>query len=134
MSAAGYPSLCRLRARATSSSYPSSPRASSCTESIAPGLTNVTDVAWERGTSLAVLAAAAGGGSQVVVWRVPVDGSAAPAAIQRPGLPGDALAVAAAPGRPLVVSAVLKDQRRLYRDNGTLFRRQGPGSSPFYPG
>ena len=102
-------------------------------EEVAPSLANVTDVAWASGTSLAVLASS--GASQVVVWTVVVDGSTAPAAVQRSGLPGSALAVAAAPDRPLTVSAVLDGVPRLYRDNGTLFRLQeGPGGSPAYPG
>jgi hypothetical protein len=100
---------------------------------VAPQLTNVTDVAWESGTGLVVLAAA-GRATQVVVWRVPVDGSTGPAAVQRPGLPGDALAVAAAPDRPLVVSAVDDGRPRLYRDNGTLFDKREPGTAPAYPG
>jgi hypothetical protein len=100
---------------------------------VAPTLTNVTDVAWESGSSLVVLAAA-GRATQVVVWRVPVDGSTAPAAVQRSGLPGDALAVAAAPDRSLVVSAQLGSRRQLYRDNGTLFAAVQPGGSPAYPG
>jgi hypothetical protein len=101
---------------------------------IAPSLSDVTDVTWESGTSLAVLASTAGS-SQVVVWTVAVDGSVGPSAVQRPGLPGDALALAAAPGRPLVVSALLDGQTRLFRDNGTLFRLQEPrGSAPAYPG
>lgn len=97
-------------------------------------LTNVTDVAWESGTGLVVLAAATGRATQVVVWRVPVDGSAAPAAVQRPGLTGDAVGVAAAPNRPLVVSARDDEQLRLYRDNGTLFVEAEPGTAPTYPG
>lgn len=100
---------------------------------IAPGLTNVTDVAWESGTGLVVVAAGAGT-KQVVVWRVPVDGSTGPSAVQRPGLTGDALAVAAAPGRPLVVSARDDQQLLLYRDNGTLFVEAEPGAEPAYPG
>lgn len=101
---------------------------------VAPGLTDVTDVVWESGTELVVLAAASGSATQVVVWRVPVDGSAAPAAVQRPGLPGDALAVAAAPDRPLVVTALKDERPLLYRDNGTLFLPTEPGSAPTYPG
>jgi hypothetical protein len=101
--------------------------------SVAPGLTDVTDVAWEDGSNLVVLAAA-GRATQVVVWRVPVDGSTAPAAVLRAGLPGDAVAVAAAPGRPLVVSALLGNRSQLYRDNGTLFAAVQPGALPAYPG
>ena len=100
---------------------------------VAPSLTDVTDVAWSSGTTLAVLASS--GASQVVAWTVVVDGSAVPEAVQRPGLPGDALAVAAAPGRPLVVSASLNGQVVLFREDGSLFRSLGvPGTAPVYPG
>ena len=101
---------------------------------IAPSLANVTDVAWESGTSLAVLATARGRATQVVVWRVPIDGSTAPVAVQRQGLQGDALAVAAAPGRTLVVSAEKDDVPQLYRDSGGLFLEAAPGTGPTYPG
>lgn len=101
---------------------------------VAPSLAGVTDVAWESGTSLAVLATSPGA-SQVVVWEVAVDGSTGPSAVQRPGLPGDAVALAAAPGRPLVVNALLDGVPRLYRDDDTLFRLETePGTAPAYPG
>jgi len=101
---------------------------------VAPTLAGVTDVAWESGTSLAVLASSPGA-AQVVVWRVAVDGSTGPQAVQRPGLPGDAVALAATAGQPLVVSAVLDGKARLYRDDGTLFRLESsPGTAPAYPG
>lgn len=101
---------------------------------VAPTLAGVADVAWESGTSLAVLASSPGA-SQVVAWRVAVDGSTGPAAVQRPGLPGDGVGLAAAPGRPLVVSALLDGVPRLYRDDGTLFRLEtAPGTAPAYPG
>jgi hypothetical protein len=97
-------------------------------------LAGVTDVAWESGTSLAVLASSPGA-AQVVVWRVAVDGSTGPEAVQRPGLPGDAVALAASAGRPLVVGALLDGEPRLYRDDGTLFRLEpAPGTAPAYPG
>jgi hypothetical protein len=101
---------------------------------VAPSLAEVTDVAWESGTSLAVLATSPGA-SQVVVWRVAVDGSTGPEAVQRPGLPGDAVALAATAGQPLVVGALLEGTPRLYRDDGTLFRLEdAPGTAPTYPG
>lgn len=101
---------------------------------VAPGLTNVSDVAWENGTGLVVVAAATGRATQVVVWRVPVDGSAGPVPVQRPGLKGDAVGVAAAPDRPLVVSARDDDLLKLYRDDGRLFAEAEPGTAPTYPG
>ena len=101
---------------------------------VAPMLAGVTDVAWESGTSLAVLASSPGA-AQVVVWRVAVDGSTGPEAVQRPGLPGDAVALAASAGKPLVVGALLDGVPRLYRDDGTLFRLEAsPGTAPAYPG
>ena len=101
---------------------------------VAPMLAGVTDVAWESGTSLVVLASSPGA-AQVVVWRVAVDGSTGPEAVQRPGLPGDAVALAATAGRPLVVGALLDGVPRLYRDDGTLFRLEAsPGTAPAYPG
>lgn len=100
---------------------------------VAPALTNVTDVAWESGTSLVLLAAAARA-TPVVVWRVPVDGSTGAAPVQRQGLTGDALDVAAAPGRPLVVSAAEDGETALYRDIRGLFLPTGPGTVPVYPG
>lgn len=101
---------------------------------VAPALTNVTDVAWESGTGLVVLAAATGRDTQVVAWRVPVDGSSVPSAVQRQGIKGDAVGVAAAPDRSIVVSALDDDRPQLYREIGALFVPVGPGSSPTYPG
>ena len=101
---------------------------------VAPGLTNVTDVAWRSGTSLAVLAAASPGAAQIVLWTVDVIGSTRPSVVQRQGLQGEPTGVAAAPDRPLVVSTVVDGQPRLYRDNGQLFSRSEPGSAPAYPG
>lgn len=102
-------------------------------EPVAPSLTNVTDVAWQSGTTLAVLAAT--GGQQVVLSTVVVDGSTPPVPVQRQGLQGEPVAVAAAPGRPLVVSAVFEGRPRLFRDDGRLFQLlPQPGSAPTYPG
>jgi hypothetical protein len=111
------------------------PRLTVGPDPVAPGLTDVTDVAWESGTSVVVLAASSPGATQIVVWTVDVDGSTRPAVVQRPGLEGTPTGVAAAPGRPLVVSTDVDGRSRLYRDNGTLFRQQQvPGSAPAYPG
>jgi hypothetical protein len=99
---------------------------------VVPELYDVTDVAWETGTSLVVLARQ--GGSGVAPFRVAVDGST-DEPVQRVGLPGAPESLAAAAGRPLVVSVVDEaDRRVLYRDSGALFREVGPGSAPFYPG
>ena len=101
---------------------------------VAPALTNVTDVAWRSGTTLAVLAAPTAGASQIVVWTVDVNGSTRPAVVQRPGLAGEPKSVAGAPDRPLVVSTEVDGRPRLYRDNGTYFRQSEEGSAPTYPG
>lgn len=99
---------------------------------VAPGLTDVTDVAWETSTSLVVLARSRGSG--VAPFRVSVDGS-----VEEPlrlgGLSGRPVGLAGSAGRPLVVSTVdEQDRQLLFRDSGGLFREEGPGSAPFYPG
>lgn len=100
---------------------------------VAPDLADVTDVAWESGTSLAVLArdsTAAG----LLVLQVAVDGSSS-APLQRQGVEGVPQGVAAAPGRPLVVAAAPEgDSPQVFRDDGTLFRLEASGRAPFYPG
>ncbi len=99
---------------------------------IAPALTDVTDVAWESGTSLAVLAADPNTAGLLPVV-VAVDGSSS-APVQRGGLSGTPVSLADAPGRPLTVATVQEGRSRLFRDNGALFRLQQDGSEPFYPG
>jgi hypothetical protein len=99
---------------------------------IAPALTDVTDVAWEDGTSLAVLAADPNTAGLLPV-SVAVDGSSS-TPVQRGGLSGTPVSLAAAPGRPLTVATVQDGRSRLFRDNGALFRLQQDGSEPFYPG
>ena len=89
-------------------------------------------MAWQSGTSLVAL------GSDEV------DGQLFPArsrstarsldVVQRPLVGAVAVEIAAAPGEPLVVAAQVQGERRLFRDDGTLFRQEGPGSSPAYPG
>jgi len=100
---------------------------------VAPLLRNVTDVAWESGTSLVVIAtdsSAAG----LLTLTVAVDGSSV-VPLQRQGVEGVPVSVAAAPGRQLVVEAVQEGQQpRLFLDNGVLFRPQAQGSAPAYPG
>ena len=100
---------------------------------VAPQLADVTDVAWESGTSLVVLARDAGE-SGLLTLRVAVDGSSS-APLLRQGVEGTPLALAAGPGRRLVVSAAAAGQApRLFRDDGQVFRRQALGRAPFYPG
>lgn len=103
-------------------------------EPVAPTLTDVTDVVWESGTSLVVLAASSPSAG-LLVLQVAVDGSSL-APVQRQGLQGVPRAVAAAPGRRLVVaSAVEGEPQRLFRDDGSsLFQPQAAGGAPFYPG
>jgi len=99
---------------------------------VAPALTDVTDVAWETGIVLAVLAADPETAGLLPV-RVTVDGSSA-VPVQRGGLTGTPVALAAAPDRPLTVATEEGGLSRLFRDNGALFRLQQEGGSPFYPG
>lgn len=110
------------------------PRIAVGADPVAPALTNVTDVAWQSGTTLAVLAAPSPGDSQVVLLTVDVNGSTRPVVFQRQGIEGEPRSVAAAPGRPLVVSAEVDGQSRLYRDSGQLFQDVELGSQPAYPG
>ncbi len=95
-------------------------------------LVGVTDVAWRSGTSLVALGAFEDDG-QLFPAEVAVDGSSFDV-VQRPLVGAVAVEIAAAPRQPLVVAADVEGQRQLYRDNDTLFRLLGPGSSPFYPG
>jgi hypothetical protein len=99
---------------------------------VAPLLSDVTDVAWESGTSLAVLATDPDTAGLLPV-RVAVDGSSSQP-VQRGGLSGTPASLAAAPGRPLTVATEQEGRLRLFRDNGTLFRLQQDGAAPFYPG
>lgn len=99
---------------------------------VAPALTDVNDVAWESGTSLAVLATDPNTAGLLPV-SVAVDGSSS-VPVQRGGLPGTPVSLAAAPGRLLTVATEQEGRSRLFRDNGALFRLQQDGSAPFYPG
>jgi len=100
---------------------------------VAPQLADVTDVVWESGASLVVLARDAGE-SGLLTLRVAVDGSSS-APLLRQGVEGTPLALAAAPDRRLVVSAGAAGQEpRLFRDDGQVFRREALGRAPFYPG
>ena len=100
---------------------------------VAPGLSNVTDVAWETGTSLVVLASDSSAAG-LLTLTVAVDGSSA-VPLQRQGVEGVAQSVAAAPGRPLVVAAAQEGQAtQLFVDDGVLLRPQAAGAEPFYPG
>jgi len=99
---------------------------------IAPLLSDVTDVAWESGVSLAVLAADPDTAGLLPV-SVAVDGSSSEP-VQRGGLSGTPVSLAAAPDRPLTVATEQEGRLRLFRDNGSLFRLQSDGAAPFYPG
>jgi len=102
---------------------------------IAPHLSNVTDVAWESGTSLAVLAQRDGRPS-VLAFSVAVDGSEV-TPINTTGLPTTGLeSVAAAPDESLVVGVQSTDGRaQLYREgNGQFVQQDADGRKPFYPG
>lgn len=96
-------------------------------------LVGVTDVAWDSGTSLVALGAY-DVEEELFPASVAVDGSSF-AVVQRPLVGATAVQIAAAPRRDLVVAADdAKGRRQLYRDDGTLFQREQPGGSPFYPG
>lgn len=100
--------------------------------SVAPGLTDVADVSWESGTSLVVLAPL--GTPDALPVRVSVDGSLVEP-VGTLGLVGQPQSVAAAPGRPLVVGALLDGAPVLLFEDDGLFRRQaGTGQAPAYPG
>ena len=98
---------------------------------VAPGLAGVTDVAWESGTTLVVLARF---GTQLLLpVRVAVDGSVVVSA-GRAGVVGTPTAIAAAPGRPLVLAAFDGARERLLRDDGRFFQTGPVGAKPVYPG
>jgi hypothetical protein len=99
---------------------------------VAPALSDVVDVTWESGTSLVVLAPL--GTPNRLPVRVAIDGSEVEP-VRTLGLDGEPESVAAAPGRPLVIGAVLADRRVLLVEDGGLFRLQaGTGREPAYPG
>jgi len=95
-------------------------------------LVGVTDVAWRSGTTLVALGAFEDDG-QLFPAEVSVDGSSFDV-VQRPLVGAVAVEIAAAPRQPLVVAADVEGRLQLFRDNETLFRLLGTGSSPFYPG
>ena len=98
---------------------------------VAPGLAGVTGVAWESGTTLVVLARF---GTQLLLpVRVAVDGSVVVSA-GRAGVVGTPTAIAAAPGRPLVLAAFDGARERLLRDDGRFFQTGPVGAKPVYPG
>jgi hypothetical protein len=103
-------------------------------EAVAPGLVAVTDVAWESGTSLVVLASRTGGDQPLLPWDLAVDGSTGPSPVLRPGLTGVPESLAAMPGQPLVVAVRLEGRSVLFRESGALLVRAEPGSVPVYPG
>lgn len=102
-------------------------------ERVARDLAGVKDVAWQSGTSLVALGSF-GPGEQPFLTQVAVDGSTFEV-VQRQVSAAEAVEVAAAPRRPLVVAAKVDDRPELFRDNRELFRQlQQAGSAPFYPG
>lgn len=105
------------------------------TDRIAPYLVAVTDVGWQSGTSLVVLASRTAGAPQLLLWTVPVDGSTGPTPVPRQGLNGVPESLAAMPGQPLVVAAQLVDGRSvLFRESGALLLQTDQGGFPVYPG
>jgi hypothetical protein len=100
---------------------------------VAPTLTQVVDVAWASGSSLLVLGAAAAS-DRVVPYTLGVDGWGL-AAVSTSGLPAAPSAVAAAPGRPPLVSAGGAIWQLTGGTWTTLVRGAEPlpGSAPTYP-
>ncbi|MCW2571621.1 MAG: Lipoprotein LpqB, beta-propeller domain-like protein [Frankiales bacterium] len=102
--------------------------------SVAPGVTDVSDLSWESGTSLLVLGRLSGVTAPV---RVSVDGSSV-ALVPRVGLENrEPLTIAAAPGdRPLVIGVLDGGAPTLLRDNGVQYVKEPGivGGRPFYPG
>ncbi len=100
---------------------------------VAPGVEDVGDVGWDSATSLVVLGRVAGLTAAVPV-RVSVDGSSV-APLVRVGLETtEPRNLAAAPGRPLVVGALVRGTPTLFRDNTRQYSREAVGAEPFYPG
>jgi hypothetical protein len=102
--------------------------------SVAAGVTDVSDLSWESGTSLLVLGRTSGVTAPV---RVAVDGSSV-ALVPRVGLENRVpLTIAAAPGdRPLVIGVLDGGVPTLLRDNGVQYVKEPGivGGRPFYPG
>lgn len=101
---------------------------------IAPDLVAVADVGWQSGTSLVVLASRTAGAPQLLLWTVPVDGSAGPTPVPRQGLTGVPESLAAMPGQPLVVAARIDRRSVLFRESGALLLQSEQGGLPVYPG
>ena len=97
---------------------------------VAPSLVPVTDgVVWASSTKLEVLATASGASSPSV-WSVDVDGWA-PTLTQVQTPPVDIVAIAKAPGQPLVI-ATKTGQLEVSRND--VWQVVGSGSAPNYPG
>lgn len=99
--------------------------------SVAPGLADVSDVAWAGGTSLVVLAPL--GTTNRLPVRVVVDGSLIEP-VGALGLNGEATSLAAAPERPLVVATSVDGAAELLVEEGGLLQRRASGGAPAYPG
>ena len=100
---------------------------------VAPGVEDVGDVSWDSATTLVVLGRVAGLTAAVPV-RVSVDGSSV-APLVRVGLETtEPRSLAAAPGRPLVVGALVRGKPTLFRDTTRQYSPEAVGTQPFYPG
>jgi hypothetical protein len=99
---------------------------------LVPRLDGLTDVAWESGTSLVLLASFSGLGPGP--GRVAVDGSSAALLEARMPLEVVPVSLAAAPGRPVVLAGERDGKSYLFREEGAVFRQEGAGHAPFYPG
>ena len=93
---------------------------------VLPGFGDIAGVAWAGADEIVVTAADPGGGRQVVA----TDPSGySTRTIATDAVIGDPVAVAAAPGAPLVVVAA----GDLWVQSGSGWRRIGAGSDPVYP-
>jgi hypothetical protein len=100
---------------------------------VAPSLSQVIDVGWRDGATLLVLAGATGE-QRTVPYSVGVDGWGL-TAVPTAGLPSQPTSIAAAPGRPPLVSAGGWIWQLVGGTWATLLRGQEPlpGTEPFYP-
>ena len=97
-------------------------------------VTEVTDVAWETGTTLVVLGRVSG--FEPLPLRLSVDGSTPVDLVRLAGLGRRTpVSLAAADGRPLLLAATEADGKRaVLREQGGGLARLFGGSQPFYPG
>jgi hypothetical protein len=100
---------------------------------VAPSLTSVTDFAWASSTKLDILGTVPNSsepGTSSSLWSVDIDGWA-PDGPTLENVPSTAIAVAAAPGQPLVIGT---SSNQIEEDLNGKWQFVANGSSPQYPG